>query len=130
MRAHDIVCVEFTESTDRNKALALFHVRNVPNWDYVCEGAISTIQVLTSLIGYPLLDKEELGKPGEWNDTYITKVRGYYIVALTHVCWSPDQVKAFKEIIRTLAPLYRWKVEEVRTTVIGCQNSKNPIALR
>lgn len=99
--------------SDRRGDIAIFELNLRPamtNFPYIHAEAIEVVQLLFAPLGKEVIrDDRTRGKEGEQCDCWIS-VTDDHVVHLTHKYWSPEEVEAFKAIVRTVAPLHRWEV--------------------
>jgi hypothetical protein len=118
MRINYIKKVEFKSldntQYDRRGIIAIFHLLEVPNWQYIQNKALKFLWTLTSMLSdfyFPRTDEEisNGNYSSEGNECWITPHRGG-LIYVSHKYWSEEQVRCFRELVLSLAQLHGWEV--------------------
>jgi hypothetical protein len=99
---------------DRRGTIAIFHLKEAPNFKYVQYKALKLLWTVTSLLSdtYSPRSYEELVVDdyfSEGNECWIVPSERYQ-VTVSHKYWSDNQIICFKNMIHSLAALYGWEV--------------------
>jgi len=108
-----IVLNKLDEGSDRRGPMATLTLCK-PNTSSRRESSYDLLVSTTALLSPHYKNVEETKKNGrhsEVNECWIF-FRGDNTISINHKYWSEDQIEAWRQIVRTLAVLYGWEIEE------------------